>query len=119
MSQDWPWPDSLDALQAAPAHHSLLMENERVRVVHTHIPAGDFVPLHTHRWPGAVYVMSASDFIRRDQDGNVLFDSRGAGALRSAPAVQWLEPLPPHTVENVGPSAISILIVELKDSRLG
>jgi hypothetical protein len=95
------------------------MENERVRVIHTHIPAGDTVPLHTHRWPSVAYVISSSDFVRRDHDGNVLFDSRGAGALPNAPAVQWLDPLPPHTVENVGPSAISIIIVELKDSRMG
>lgn len=119
MNHDWPWPDSLDALQAAPAHHTLLLENERVRVIHTHIPTGDLVPLHTHRWPGAVYVISSSDFIRRDLDGKVLFDSRGARAPSSAPAVQWLEPLPPHTVENVGASAISIIIVELKDSHPG
>jgi hypothetical protein len=27
---DWEWPDELDALVAAPAHHTLLLENERV-----------------------------------------------------------------------------------------
>jgi len=107
----------LDALLAAPAHHELLLENERVRVIRTHIPAGDKVPLHTHRWSAVAYVVSSSDFIRRDQDGKVLFDSRGTGVLPSAPAIQWLEPLPPHTVENVGSSAISIIVVELKGSH--
>ena len=116
---DWPWPDSLDALQAAPAHHELFFENDRVRVIHTHIPAGDTVPLHTHRWSGVVYLVSSSDFIRRDQYGNVLLDSRQAGAPPSAPAVQWLEPLPPHTVENVGHSEISLVIVELKNPQSG
>jgi len=119
VRQDWPWPDSLDALQAAPAHHELFLENDRVRVIHTHIPAGDSVPVQAHRWSGVAYVLSASDFIRCDQEGNVLLDSRHAGAPPSAPAVQWLEPLPPHTVENVGHSEISILIVELKDSPSG
>jgi hypothetical protein len=114
-SGSWPWPDSLDALAAAPAHHELLLENERVRVVRTHIPAGELVPVHTHRWPGIAYLLSWSDFIRRDQHGKVLLDSRQAGAPPQIPMVQWLNPLPPHTVENVGQSEIIIFIVELKD----
>jgi len=113
--QPWPWPDSLDALTAAPEYHELLLENERVRVIHTHIPAGDIVPLHTHRWPSVAYLISTSHFVRRDHEGRVSFDSRKEAVTQHAPSVQWLQPLPPHTVENVGGSAISILIVELKD----
>lgn len=111
----WPWPGSLDALVAAPRHHTCLLENDRVRVVHTHIPAGDLVPVHTHRWPGIVYVQSGSDFIRRDQHGNVLLDSRTITATKNS-GVQWLEPLPPHSVENIGSREISLIIVELKDA---
>ena len=112
----WPWPDSLDALMAAPKHHSLLLENERVRVVHTHIRIGDFVPVHTHRWPGVVYVLSASDFVRRDEKGNVVFDSRLGPPSHKTAAVQWIERLPPHSVENVGDAEISLYIVEIKNS---
>ncbi|MFZ0283819.1 MAG: hypothetical protein WAL32_01190 [Terriglobales bacterium] len=111
----WRWPDSLDALRAAPAHHQLLLENDRVRVIHTRIPAGDLVPVHTHRWPGIAYLLSWSDFVRRDQHGKVLMDSREAGDPPQIPAVQWLNSLPPHSVENVGQSEISILLIELKD----
>jgi len=112
----WPWPDSLDALRAAPAHHDVVLEDERVRVIRTHIPAGDLVPLHTHRWSGVAHLLSWSDFIRRDHEGKVLFDSRTAGDPPTIPTVQWMPPLPPHTVENVGSSEILILIVELKNS---
>jgi hypothetical protein len=117
VRETWPWPDSLDALQAAPAHHDVLLEDERVRVIRTHIPAGDTVPLHTHRWGGVAHLLSWSDFIRRDHEGKVLFDSRLAGDPPSIPAVQWMQPLPPHTVENVGLSEIRILIIELKDRQ--
>jgi hypothetical protein len=110
-----PWPDSLDALAAAPAHHQLLLEDQRVRVLHTRIPAGDVVPLHTHRWGGVAYLQSFSHFIRRDERGEILFDSRQAGDPPKIPCAQWLQPLPPHTVENLGPLEISILIIELKD----
>jgi predicted metal-dependent enzyme (double-stranded beta helix superfamily) len=111
---EWPWPESLDALAAAPAHHTRLLENDRVRVVHTHIPPGDTVPVHTHRFPGIVYVVRTSDFVRRDDRGNVLFDSRRATAPAQGVTVQWLDPLPPHSVENVGSAEISLIIVELK-----
>ena len=113
--EPWPWPDSLDALAAAPRHHSLRFENERVRVLETIIAPGDNVPLHTHRWPGVYHVLGWSDFIRRDAEGNVLFDSRTRPAPPAAPFVQWSEPLPPHTVENIGSAATHILSVELKD----
>jgi hypothetical protein len=80
------WPDSLDALVAAPKHHALLLEDDRVRVLHTTIPAGDVVPLHTHRWGGFAYVQSWSHFVRRDERGKVLFDSREAGEPPTVPA---------------------------------
>jgi len=111
----WPWPDSLDALVAAPDHHELVLEDDRVRVIITHIPPGNLVPLHTHRWPGVAYLLSASHFIRRDEHGNVLLDSRKAGDLPKTPHAQWLDPLPPHTVENAGDAEIRIYIVELKN----
>ncbi|HEY6302991.1 MAG TPA: hypothetical protein VIX14_07975 [Terriglobales bacterium] len=53
-SKQWPWPDSLDALVAAPAHPKF-------------------------------------------------------------PSAQSMQPLPPHTVENLGPLEITVLIIELKD----
>ncbi len=115
----WPWPDSLDALTAAPAHHQLLLEDERVRVLRTRIAAGEIVPLHTHRWGWVAYVESFSHFIRRDEKGAVLFDSRQAGAAPETPCAQRTQPLPPHTVENLGPLEISILMIELKDLSRG
>lgn len=119
VTASWEWPDSLDALVAAPKHHSLLFENERVRVVHTHIPVGDLVPVHTHRWPGVVYTLSWSDFIRRDDRGKVLFDSRTVAPPQKHPAVQWIEPLPPHSVENIGNADIDLYIVEVKGASTG
>ncbi len=110
----WPWPDSLDALTAAPAHHELLLEDERVRVIRTRIAAGETVPLHTHRWGGVAYVESFSHFIRRDEEGRVLFDSRQNGAAPITPCAQWTQPLPPHRVENLGPLEINILMIEIK-----
>lgn len=114
----WRWPDSLDALIAAPDHHSLLLEDSRVRVLHTKIPPGAIVPLHTHRWGGVVYVLSSSHFVRRDHDGNVLLDTRQENRPEQTDVAHWANPLPPHTVENVGDSDMSLLLFEMKDSGL-
>ena len=111
----WPWPDSLDAMIAAPQYHKLLLENERVRVLDTVIPVGDIVPVHTHRWPAVYYTIAAGDFIRRDGDGNLLFDSRSVPGMLSTSAATFIECLPPHSVENVSPSEIHLISVELKD----
>jgi hypothetical protein len=113
-SSPWSWPDELDAMIAAAAFHRNLFENEQVRFLEVIIRPGDLVPVHTHRWPSVVYVQSTSDFIRRDGQGRVLFDSRKAGALPTTPVIEWLGPLPPHSVENVGTSNVHLLTVELK-----
>jgi mannose-6-phosphate isomerase-like protein (cupin superfamily) len=108
------WPDNLDALVAAPAQHTLLFENERVRVLHTHIAAGERTPVHSHRWPSVYYVLSWSHFIRYDKRGTELFDSRQADEFKKVPTVVWVPPLQAHATENIGPVELSIIAVELK-----
>jgi hypothetical protein len=112
--ETWPWPDSLDALIAAPDHHRLLLENEEVRVLEVRIAPGQFVPLHTHRWPSVVFTLSADDFVRRDTEGKVLLDTRITPFPTPRPEADWLPPLPPHSVENVGTNDIRLFSVELK-----
>jgi hypothetical protein len=111
---EWPWPDSLDAVIAAPKHHRIVFENEFVRMLDTRIPPGDTVPVHTHRWPAVYYTLSFSHFVRRDDEGNVTFDSRTVQARAEA---AWLDCLPPHSVENVGGHDIHLVSVELKTLR--
>ena len=111
----WDWPEELDALVAAPAHHSLLLENERVRVLETLIPPGETTAVHTHRWPNVQHVLSSTDFIRRDGGGAVLLDSRAASGHPETHPTHWSDPLPPHSIENVGKRDLRVIMVELKD----
>jgi hypothetical protein len=110
-TSDPAWPAALDAVAAAPAHHTVLLENERVRVLDTRIAPGEIVPLHTHRWPAVLHVLSWSDILRRDETGTVVLDSRGAAA---PPSIMWSAPLTAHTLENVGSAVIHIISIELK-----
>ena len=109
----WPYPAELDALTAAPQYHSLLFENEQVRVLEAHVPPGETVPVHTHCWPGVLYILSVSDFVRRDPEDNVLLDTRGTAQAPAGSSV-WGGPLPPHSLENVGDVEMRNITVELK-----
>jgi len=112
--EDWDWPDSLDALVAASDYHTLLFANDDVRVLDTRIGPGETVPVHTHRWPGVLYILSGSEFVRRNQEGGMQVDSRAAGLVLEPGAAMWSPPLPPHTLENVGEREIRIVSFEVK-----
>jgi hypothetical protein len=114
--QAWTWPDSLDALVAAPGNHSMLYENERVRVVQTRILPGHSTPVHTHRWPSVMFVFASSDLVRFDDLGNVLMDTRPSAEVPALNSPAWLEPLPPHAVKNVGDAEFRAVHVEIKDT---
>ena len=109
------WNDSLDALVAAPGHHSVLLENDGVRVLETRVAPGDRTPVHTHRWSAALYVLSWSDFKRYDHAGNLIFDSRAASLLPSPGTTFWSGPITPHFIENVGNQELRVIAVELKN----
>src|SRR5262245_44117029 len=111
---DWPWPAELDALIAAPQHHTLLLENEFVRVLDTRIPPGETTAIHTHRFPASLYILSWSDFIRYDQDGNIVLDSRTMANSPSLASALWSGPLAPHALKNIGSQSLHVISVELK-----
>jgi len=112
-------PDShraLDAMTAAPDHHDVLLENERVRVLDTRLGPGESTPVHTHCWPAVLYVLGWSDFIRHDADGNVILDSRAKAMKPAIGSALWSGPLQPHFVTNVGDGELHIIAFELKGS---
>lgn len=111
-----PWPDSLDAVRAAPAHHRVLLDNLSVRVLETRIEPGETVRLHTHRWPAVYYFLATGEFVRRDADGAVVADSRQSRPGIGPGQASWSPPLGPHTLENVGGTPIHVVSVEIKSA---
>ena len=86
-------------------------------MIQTVVAVGAMTPVHTRRWPSVEYVLSSTNFIRRDGDGNVLFDTRAAHAEPRPSEALWSEPFPPHSIENVGDAELRVIMVELKDQR--
>ena len=117
MQNKQEWPEALGALIAAPKHHKLVFENDSVRVLDTSIAPRETTPLHTHRWPAALYIRSWSDFVRRDENGAIILDSRTIPAIAPGSAL-WTPPMAPHTLENVGTTELHVIAVELKTESL-
>jgi quercetin dioxygenase-like cupin family protein len=113
-TESWQWPDSLDALVAAPEFHTLLFENDDVRVLATRIGPGETVPVHTHRWPSVLYFLATAHSVRRDDEGNVLGDTRATNTVPEQGTAISIPAMSPHTVENVDSSEIRMLNIELK-----
>lgn len=109
------WPKELDAVLAAPDNHKILLENEDVRVLDVSILPGVVEPLHSHKWRSVLYIQSAGDFIDRDIEGNIVFDTRELGAPLKLPLTMWKDPEAPHSVENLSKTeTIRLIRVELK-----
>src|SRR5262245_27027377 len=75
---------AFDAMIKTPDQRLLLLENSRVRVLDTKVKPGERTPVHGHEWSAALYVLSWSDFLRYDPQGNVLLDSRN---MATKPAI--------------------------------
>lgn len=112
----WPYPDSLDALVAAPAFHRVLFENERVRVLEVTVPPHTREPLHTHRWPSVMYRERYGTGRYYGATGQVIHDftkpTQPGGTIK--PRARWQEPESPHSVENTSAEADRFVRVELK-----
>jgi hypothetical protein len=61
--------------------------------------------------------MEGEDFIDRDGEGNVLFDSRKIPSFHSnkLPMTSWTDPQGPHSIENLSKTQrIRLIRVEIK-----
>ena len=105
--------DELDGVAVAPDHHKVIFENEKVRVLETTISAGEKTPLHTHLRPTLIYVLSGSHFIRRDENGETMRDTRVEPDAPHA-KVHFVESTPKHTIENTDNHDLVVIGVEIK-----
>lgn len=106
------WTPQNEALAAAPQQHTLLFENDEVRVLTVTIAPGVKEPFHAHRYPSVIYDENPSHLVEYLMDGTKI--ERGT---RSQGGARWLPIGPPHALENVGATPLRIVRVELKKAR--
>ena len=114
------WDPAFDAVAAAPVHHKVLFENDRLRVLDVTLESDDEEPVHHHRWP-SVFVFDQVQGPVDDvaPDGTVMPPNRdlmreinkwdGKGCL-----VVQMEPQPLGRVLNRSGKKIHGIRIEMK-----
>jgi quercetin dioxygenase-like cupin family protein len=107
------WTAENDALAAAPQHHKVLFENDKVRVLEVNVAPGVREPLHAHRYPSVLYYISAAHL--KEYSPGVPAIDRGH---KENGAVVFLPIGPPHQMENLEDTKpLKGIRVELKTLR--
>ena len=100
------WPPTLDPMTLDPAHHSILFENDRVRVLRTVLEPHLKGPLHEHPHYVVVYLTDLHTTM-------TMADGRSVDNPRRPGDVAWRDPLK-HITENIGERQAVEIQVELK-----
>ena len=111
--QPWLWPETMDAVLAAPASHRILLDNDRVRVLEVVIEPGAREPEHTHQ-AASVMIVDEPARIRYYAGGALRFESQARAGSPSGVRVRWMEPEGPHSVENIDQRRYHAIRVELR-----
>ncbi len=102
--------EQIDGLKASPANFRLLLENDRVRVIEYALGPGERDQWHTH--PARVsYIVSGGTLRITTGDGRSIVLTEKAGDTA------WSEPAARHFVENIGPTPVKTILVEVKEGR--
>ena len=101
-----PWPLPLDPMRLDPAHHSVLFENSRVRVLRTVLEPHLKGPMHEHPHYVVVYLTDLHTTMTM-ADGRAIDNPRRPGD------VGWRDALK-HVTENIGDREAVEIQVELK-----
>ncbi len=97
-----------DPVQVAPEHYTVLLDNDRVRVLEFRDQPGDKIPMHSH--PDYV-----AYFLEPMQRRCSFPDGRTVDAEAPAGEARWLKAVM-HAGGNTGSAGAHVLIVELKGS---
>ena len=62
----WLWPDSLDAVRAAPENHPVVFENDKIRILEVILRPYEMEQSHTHKFPGVMFGANHSDTLPFD-----------------------------------------------------
>ncbi|MGB5420376.1 hypothetical protein [Algibacter sp.] len=109
------WALALDAVIAAPKNHKIILENDTVRVLEVTIAPGESENLHHHKWPSVIYFQEADEFIDKDVDGKIIFDSRKLKAPSKTPMTIWKDSEAAHSISNLSNTkSIKLIRVEVK-----
>ena len=104
-------------LNAAPAHHRAIIDNEAVRVLDVRIAPGDTVPAHQHNLRSVFVTLSPADLVFRNLAGDTIRNVHRNREGDTGPGVEWRNPAPaPRIVSNIDTVEFHALRIELKST---
>jgi hypothetical protein len=98
-----------DPVKISPQYYSVLLENDRVRVLEYHLKPGEKEGMHTHP-PGLVYSFSDAKLRVTPPEGK----SSDVAAERGH--VSWRDSTT-HSLENIGTTEAHALAIEMKPCK--
>lgn len=93
------WPPELDAVEAAPKNHRVLLENDQLRILEVIVRPGEREELHHHRWPSVMIVDARPDYLNYDKDEKEIKPAVPPPAAPVYPIVARLPPQPAHKIQ--------------------
>ena len=105
---------TFEPIIAAGEYHSVVLENDRVRVLQVEIMPGETVPFHQHGMPSIFVTLEPASLLFRDMSGKAIRVVERS-SFSELPHVEWRETPPaPRSVENVDTVSMRALRIELK-----
>lgn len=111
----WPWPESFDAVTAAPKSHKILINNEKVRVLEIVIRPGEKEPMHTHKWPSVMIVDQRARIRYYNENDELVFESPEDVQASDKLNPDWMAPEGLHAVENIDAKLYYGIRIEIKE----
>jgi len=106
--------DPLDAVTAAPDSHTVMFENDRVRVLKVQIAPGAKEPAHVHRNSSVMITYRPTRLRYYGATDAIEFESPEGPREASASEPEWMEPEKLHAVENIDTTPYEAYRIELK-----
>ena len=121
ISQNWHWPDSLDAIAAAPKSHLIVFEDSSVRILQVVCPPGVEERIHTHRHKSTAWFTHSAHFIYYTYvaDASNKLVKKDSFEIKGFPAEalnkgQMADPEEPHSIKNIGTDTFMAYRIEYK-----
>jgi hypothetical protein len=106
----------MDAVVAAPDSHRVLLDDDRARVLEVTVGPETAEPVHTHRLPSLMVVLSPARIRYFEGERGDQFRYESPHEPRpTVPRAHWMPPEGPHRVENIDQIPYRAIRVELKD----
>ena len=106
-SAKWAWPDSLDAIKAAPDNHKVVYEDDNLRVLAVILNGKRSEPIHTHKWKSIMWIAKPIvpcqiNNYKKDGNGNLIKSDSLIIKEMPVDIGQLIKPEGPTSITNLG-----------------